>query len=77
MSKEIELVPGGGRYYRAMTFHWVVVAVLIVPVTATPVVETTTTLLVLAIPTVTLPPELTTRTLLVPLWMLVASMPVS
>jgi len=34
MSKEIELVPGGGRYYRAMTFHWVVVAVLIVPVAA-------------------------------------------
>ncbi len=32
MNKEIELVPGGGRYYRAMTFHWLVVAVLIVPV---------------------------------------------
>jgi hypothetical protein len=38
MSKEIELVPGGGRYYRAMTFHWVVVAVLIVPVAAALVV---------------------------------------
>lgn len=32
MNKEIELVPGGGNYYRAMTFHWLVVAVLIVPV---------------------------------------------
>ena len=22
MNKEIELTPEGGRYYRAMTFHW-------------------------------------------------------
>lgn len=33
MNKEIELVPGGGRYYRAMAFHWLVVVILIVPVT--------------------------------------------
>ena len=32
MNKEIELTPQGGRYYRAMTFHWVIVALLIVPV---------------------------------------------
>jgi hypothetical protein len=32
MNKEIELTPDGGRYYRAMTFHWVSVAVFIVPV---------------------------------------------
>lgn len=34
MNKEIELTPQGGRYYRAMTFHWVIVALLIVPVIA-------------------------------------------
>ena len=33
-SKEIELKPGEGRYYRAMTFHWVIVSALIVPVIA-------------------------------------------
>ena len=32
-TKEIELKPGEGNYYRAMTFHWFTVAVLIVPVT--------------------------------------------
>lgn len=32
MNKEIELTPQGGRYYRAMTFHWAIVALLIVPV---------------------------------------------
>jgi hypothetical protein len=32
MNKEIELTPQGGNYYRAMTFHWVIVALLIVPV---------------------------------------------
>ena len=32
MNKEIELVPGGGNYRRAMAFHWLVVSVLIVPV---------------------------------------------
>jgi hypothetical protein len=31
-SKEIELKPGEGNYYRAMSFHWVTVTVLIVPV---------------------------------------------
>jgi hypothetical protein len=36
------------------------------PVTNCPVVATTTTLAVPPIPTATLPPELTTRTLLVP-----------
>ncbi len=34
MNKEIELTPQGGNYYRAMTFHWVIVALLIVPVIA-------------------------------------------
>ncbi len=34
MNKEIELTPAGGRYYQAMTFHWVIVALLIVPVIA-------------------------------------------
>lgn len=32
MNKEIQLKPGEGNYYWAMTFHWIVVAVLIVPV---------------------------------------------
>ena len=32
--REIELTPQGGRYYRAMAFHWAVVAVCIVPVVA-------------------------------------------
>ena len=32
MNQEIELTPQGGRYYRAMTFHWMIVALLIVPV---------------------------------------------
>jgi len=32
MNKEIELRPGEGNYYRAMTFHWAVVTILIVPV---------------------------------------------
>jgi hypothetical protein len=31
-SKEIELKPGEGNYYRAMSFHWATVTVLIVPV---------------------------------------------
>lgn len=31
-SKEIQLRPGEGRYYRAMAFHWVTVSALIVPV---------------------------------------------
>lgn len=30
--REITLTPGGGRYYQAMTFHWLVVTVAIVPV---------------------------------------------
>lgn len=32
MNKEIELRPGEGNFYRAMAFHWLVVAVAIVPV---------------------------------------------
>lgn len=32
MNKEIELTPGGGNFYRAMTFHWLSVAVFVVPV---------------------------------------------
>ena len=32
MNKEIELKPGEGNFYWAMTFHWLVVAVAIVPV---------------------------------------------
>ena len=32
MNKEIQLTREGGNYYRAMAFHWAVVAVLIVPV---------------------------------------------
>ena len=32
MNKEIELKPGEGNYYRAMAFHWLIVAVAIVPV---------------------------------------------
>ncbi len=32
MNREIELVPGGGNYYRAMAFHWLIVVLLIVPV---------------------------------------------
>ena len=31
MNKEITLTPEGGRFYRAMTFHWVTVAVLMPP----------------------------------------------
>lgn len=34
MNKEIELVPGQGNFYRAMTFHWVFVVIFIVPVVA-------------------------------------------
>ena len=30
--QEITLTPTGGNFYRAMAFHWVVVAVAIVPV---------------------------------------------
>jgi hypothetical protein len=30
-SKEITLTPNGGRFYRAMTFHYATVAVMIVP----------------------------------------------
>ena len=47
------------------------------PVMYCPVVANTATLLVPPIPMDTLPPELTTRTLLVPFCMEVASMPVS
>jgi hypothetical protein len=32
MNKEIQLTPDGGRYYTAMTFHWVFVVICIVPV---------------------------------------------
>ena len=32
MEKEIELKPGEGNFYWAMTFHWLVVAAAIVPV---------------------------------------------
>ena len=32
MNKEIELKPGEGNFYRAMAFHWVFVALFIVPV---------------------------------------------
>ena len=32
MEKEIRLDPGQGNFYSAMTFHWVIVLVLIVPV---------------------------------------------
>ena len=32
MNKEIELKPGEGNYYRAMAFHWLIVAVFIMPV---------------------------------------------
>lgn len=32
MNREIELTPAGGRYYQAMAFHWLFVAMLIVPV---------------------------------------------
>ena len=28
MNKEITLTPGDGRFYRAMAFHWVTVAVI-------------------------------------------------
>jgi len=31
-TKEIELTRGGGNFYAAMTFHWMFVAVFIVPV---------------------------------------------
>ncbi len=31
MNKEITLTPEGGRFYRAMTFHYATVAVMIVP----------------------------------------------
>ena len=34
MEMEITLTPSGGRYYRAMTFHWLFVATAIVPVLA-------------------------------------------
>jgi hypothetical protein len=32
MQKEIELRPSEGNFYLAMTFHWVFVAIFIVPV---------------------------------------------
>jgi hypothetical protein len=32
MQKEIELRPGEGNFYLAMAFHWVFVAIFIVPV---------------------------------------------
>ena len=32
MNREIELTREGGNYYRAIAFHWTVVAVLILPV---------------------------------------------
>jgi hypothetical protein len=31
MSKEIVLAPGGGFFYRAMAFHWLIVVVAILP----------------------------------------------
>lgn len=31
-NKEIELTRDGGNFYRAMAFHWLIVAVCIVPV---------------------------------------------
>ena len=31
MNKEITLTPEGGRFYRAMAFHWITVAVLMPP----------------------------------------------
>ena len=31
MYKEITLTPEGGRFYRAMSFHWVTVAIVILP----------------------------------------------
>jgi hypothetical protein len=31
MNKEITLTPAGGRSYRAMAFHWVTVAMVILP----------------------------------------------
>lgn len=34
LNKEIELTPGGGNFYWAMAFHWLIVAVCIVPVGA-------------------------------------------
>lgn len=34
MNQEIELTPEGGRYYRAMAFHWLIVSVFILPVAA-------------------------------------------
>ena len=34
MNKEITLTPEGGRFYRAMTFHWITV-VICLPVLAT------------------------------------------
>jgi hypothetical protein len=34
MNKEITLTPAGGRFYRAMAFHWVTV-VVVMPVLAT------------------------------------------
>jgi len=32
MNKEIQLRPGEGNYYRALIFHWGILALLIVPV---------------------------------------------
>lgn len=34
MSKEIVLTPGGGFFYRAMAFHWLIVVVAILPALA-------------------------------------------
>jgi len=31
MPKEITLTPDGGRFYRAMTFHWITVVLLFIP----------------------------------------------
>jgi hypothetical protein len=31
MNKEITLTPAGGRFYRALAFHWITVVVVILP----------------------------------------------
>jgi len=34
MNREITLTPEGGRFYRAMAFHWVTVALCLPPLMA-------------------------------------------
>ena len=73
----VEKIPLAKKFCPKMLLPVTLPVAEINPVTYSPVVENTATFDVPPIPMATSPPELTTRTLLVPFCMLVASIPVS